>query len=65
MQIWWAATALSLMRDAIAVAVSSATISDAVRTTRRLPTDALARMPAGCGRTDAPSVRTVPPTIAR
>ena len=65
MQIWCAATASSLMRDAIAVAVRSATISDAVRTTRRLPTVALARMPAGRGRTDAPARRTARPTITR
>ena len=53
MQIWCAATASSLMRDAIAVAVSNATINDAVRTTNRLPTVALARTPAGRGRSEA------------
>ena len=63
MQIWCAATASSLIREAIAVAVSSATISEAVRITRRLPTRALARMPSGRGRTDAPSRRTARATI--
>ena len=65
MQIWCAATASSLMRDAIAVAVSNATINDAVRTTSRLPTVALARTPAGRGRSDASARRPSRATITR